>query len=77
MDFTRPLRVTVGCGTQVKTKGFLPQFKLSIQGYQFEGEFYILPVPGCEVVLGGAWLKTLGDILWNFDRMTMKFFAQE
>jgi hypothetical protein len=77
VDFTRPLIVTVASGAQVQTKGFLTQFKFSIQGYQFEGEFYILLVPGCEVVLGAAWLKTLGVILWNFDRMTMKFFAQE
>lgn len=54
VDFTRPLRVTVASGAQVQTKGFLPQFKLSIQGYQFEGEFYILLVPGCEVILGAA-----------------------
>lgn len=76
VDFSRPLRVLVASGARVLTKGFLPKFQLSIQGYQLEGEFYILPVPGCEVVLGAAWLQTLGDILWNFDRMTMKFFSQ-
>lgn len=38
--------------------------------------FYILPVTGCEIVLGAAWLKTLGDILWNFDTMKMKFTVE-
>jgi hypothetical protein len=25
------------------------------------------------VVLGIEWLRTLGDVLWNFSKLTMKF----
>lgn len=63
VDYTTPLKVWVASGARVQTRGFIPQFELQIQNYHGQGEFYILPVPGCEVVLGAAWLKTLGDIL--------------
>lgn len=46
---------------------------MSLQNYQWETAFYILPVTGCEALLGAAWLRTLGDIVWNFDKMTMRF----
>lgn len=75
VDYTNPLWVRVASGAQVQTKGFIPQFQLTIQGYHLQGEFYDLPVPGCEVVLGTAWLESLGDSLWNFKKMTMKFIA--
>ena len=32
---------------------------------------------GCsDLVLGIEWLITLGDILWNFDKLTMEFTVQ-
>lgn len=42
----------------------------------FSTNFYVLQVSGCEVVLGAIWLKTLGDILWNFETMRMRFAFQ-
>lgn len=36
-------------------------------------EVFILPINGCEILLGARWLRTLGDILWNFEAMTMRF----
>lgn len=57
----------------MKTRGHTPSLTMSLQNYQWETAFYILPVTGCEALLGAAWLRTLGDIVWNFDKMTMRF----
>ena len=35
--------------------------------------FFILPLEGYEAVLGTQWLRTLGEILWDFSKLTMKF----
>ena len=57
----------------MKTRGHTPSLTMSLQNDQWETAFYILPVTGCEALLGAAWLRTLGDIVWNFDKMTMRF----
>jgi hypothetical protein len=36
-------------------------------------DFFILPMDGCQVVLGTQWLSTLGPILWDFAKLLMKF----
>ena len=44
-----------------------------MQGQEFEGDVLVLPVGGCEVVLGMQWLSTLGDVKWNFAELRMEF----
>jgi hypothetical protein len=44
-----------------------------MQGAVITSEFYLLPLGGCDVVLGVEWLWTLGPILCNFAIMTMQF----
>ena len=63
----------VASGTKLQTIGYIPQLKMEMQGYKFATEFYLLFLSGCEVILGGSWLKSLGNILWNFEAMTMMF----
>lgn len=36
----------------------------------------MLPVTRCEVVLGASWLRSLGDLLWNFETMKMRFWVE-
>ncbi|KAL6223610.1 hypothetical protein ACLB2K_006993 [Fragaria x ananassa] len=61
-----PLNISLASGARMQTKGEV-RASLKLQGFLCTNDFYILPVTGCEIVLGAAWLKTLGDILWNFD----------
>ncbi|PRQ25670.1 putative succinate dehydrogenase (quinone) [Rosa chinensis] len=67
-----PLNVILASGAKMKTQGEAT-IDLQLQQFQFTDEFYILPVTGCEIVLGAGWLRSLGDILWNFDTMRMRF----
>ena len=36
-------------------------------------DLYVLPLTGHDVVLGIAWLRTVGRVITNYSRMTMKF----
>lgn len=46
---------------------------LKLQGTQFHIDFFVLPLGGCDVVLGIHWLRLLGPILWDFIALTMEF----
>ncbi|GJS58032.1 putative mitochondrial protein [Tanacetum coccineum] len=45
----------------------------SLQGETFTSDVMLLPLGGCEMVLGIHWLATLGDIQCNFKNLIMKF----
>ena len=36
-------------------------------------DFMVLPLIGCDVILGIQWLKSLGPITWDFDTLQMQF----
>ena len=44
-----------------------------MQGTTFAADMFMIPLESIEMVLGVHWLATLGDILWNFNSLTMKF----
>ncbi|XP_061993693.1 uncharacterized protein LOC133711607 [Rosa rugosa] len=70
-----PLNVILASGAKMKTRGEV-NIELQLQQFTFADNFYVLPVTGCEIVLGAGWLRSLGDILWNFDSMKMRFCVQ-
>lgn len=45
----------------------------SMQGYKFKRDFLMLPLDNFDMVLGIQWLTELGDIIWNFKQLQMKF----
>ncbi|GJT66424.1 retrotransposable element Tf2 [Tanacetum coccineum] len=45
----------------------------TLQGLDFVTDMMILPLGGCEMVLGIQWLATLGNIHFNFQKLTAKF----
>jgi hypothetical protein len=47
--------------------------EIKLQGHIFHTNLFILPLAGCDVVLGIHWLRTLGPILWDFTALTMAF----
>lgn len=36
-------------------------------------DVHLLVLARCDMVLGIQWLRELGNILWNFGRLSMKF----
>ncbi|GJW89610.1 retrovirus-related pol polyprotein from transposon TNT 1-94 [Tanacetum coccineum] len=56
------LDVTVGGGKQLISNSECKGFMWRIKGETFVADMIILPLEGCEMVLGIQWLATLGDI---------------
>jgi len=60
------IKVKITNGQEVASPGKSREVEVKMQGYIFRTEFFILPLAGCDAVLGIQWLRTLGPILWDF-----------
>ncbi|KAI4303882.1 hypothetical protein MLD38_039466 [Melastoma candidum] len=69
----KPVSVTVADGRSIKSSRSLQCFEWEMQGQTFTANFFIIPLAGCEMVLGVQWLANLGDITWNFQSAHMRF----
>jgi hypothetical protein len=67
------VEVRVANGQLVPSPGKCQAVNLKLQDFSFSTEFFVLPLAGCQVVLGVKWLRTLGPILWDFEKLTMQF----
>ncbi|GJT69045.1 reverse transcriptase [Tanacetum coccineum] len=70
---TCPLFVTVGDGYNIATTSECKQFHWKLQGVDFCSNVMLLPLSGCEMVLGIQWLSIMGDIKCNFKDLRMEF----
>jgi hypothetical protein len=70
------LEVLVANGERLRSGGLCCGVSFKIGGFSFTVDFYILEIEGYEGVLGAAWLKTLGPILWDFSSLWMSFVWQ-
>lgn len=68
---TNPLTIIVADGTKILA--LVKDLQWSIQGIEFSSEVRLLPLGGCDMVLGIQWLSTLGPILWDFQHLQMQF----
>ncbi|KAJ0036051.1 hypothetical protein Pint_24659 [Pistacia integerrima] len=73
VDNAAKFNVMVANGDTLSSTGRSKNTSLSIQGIPITVDFYVLPLGGCDAVLGAHWLQTLGPILWDFNKMWMKF----
>jgi len=68
------LSVGVANGDRMPCSGILPTTPVTIGTERFVIDLYVLPLGDYELVLGCQWLKSLGPILWDFDRHSMAFW---
>ncbi|GJT41734.1 retrotransposon-related protein [Tanacetum coccineum] len=76
LSATIPLRVDVANRSKMVSSSECKTFKWTLQGNEYEADCMLLPLGGCDMVLGIQWLSTLGDINCNFKNLTMKFNYQ-
>lgn len=73
---TCPLVVSVANGETILSKSMCEQFKWELQGHEFSTDVMLVPLGGCEMVLGIQWLTSLGPVLWDFSQLRMEFKFQ-
>ena len=75
IDITKSFKVKVANGV-VYTKGEIKGLLVKVQGHQFQIDFSLLELGGSGVILGTQWLRTLGVISWDFEKLEMGFTHQ-
>lgn len=67
-----PFNVTTASGSLI-SKHKCKNFRWRMHGVEFCTDIMLLPLGGCNMVLGIQWLVTLGPILWDFSQLQMEF----
>ncbi|OIT03531.1 hypothetical protein A4A49_57573, partial [Nicotiana attenuata] len=68
--------VVVGSGQRLRCEGVVRQVPITIQGCNLPMDLYVLPLHGADVVLGTAWLATLGRVVTDYAERVFEFFHQ-
>lgn len=72
----KPLSVSVVNGSHLSCISMCPNFQWVMQGLWFKTDVFVLPLDNYDMVVGIQWLALLDDIVWNFKKLTMKFFIE-
>ncbi|GJX46228.1 glycoside hydrolase, catalytic domain-containing protein [Tanacetum coccineum] len=67
------MQVDIAGGEKLTSKYVCKKFKWQIHGEEFVIDAMLLPLGGCDMVLGIQWLSTLGNIQFNFQELRMEF----
>ena len=62
IDPTLVFDVKIANGATVRTLGACQDLQVQVQGHHFCMDLNVLPLGGCNLVLGNQWLRTLGLI---------------
>ena len=73
VDTSQILEGKVANGDVIKTQGVCKAVPILMQGEKFLVHLHVLPMEGCDLVLGTHWLGTLGVIQWDFKLLIMRF----
>lgn len=73
VDPTNSFQVRLGDGHRKQTQGCCKDLDVQSRNYAFSGEFFLFELGGVDVILGVAWLATLGEVKVNWRTLTMTF----
>ena len=73
VDSTQILEVKVANGEVFRTHSLCKDVPIDLQGHQFLVQLYVLPMGGCDLIIGTQWLSTLRIIQWDLKLLTMCF----
>lgn len=65
--------MVVANGEKIRCDKVYARLDWKMQGVKFKAYLMVLPLEGCQMVLGIQWLILLGSILWNFNELRMEF----
>ena len=61
--------------TRITSDAICRQLTWSMQEKEFQADLRLIPLGGCDMVLGIQWPVELGPILWDFKNLRMKFIV--
>lgn len=67
------LPVAAGGGTTLEAPYICRGFTWKLQHVSFTADVIVLPLVLCDLILGIQWLRSLGPVLWDFDKLQMEF----
>ena len=70
------VNVVVADGTKLQITSVTNNFSWTLQETTFSLDMLLISLGCCDLVLGIEWQVKLGNITWNFDKLTMKFHMQ-
>ncbi|KAK0607173.1 hypothetical protein LWI29_010700 [Acer saccharum] len=73
MAWVESFDVKVANGEKLKCEEVVHEVKMNVQGVRIAADLHVLSLVGVDVVLGNAWLKSIGKVVTDFDAMTMEF----
>ncbi|XP_074278160.1 uncharacterized protein LOC141601756 [Silene latifolia] len=68
-----PQAVTVADGNHLACQYVCKGFSWRLQNTEFKSDALLIPLGGCDMVLGVQWLSNLGTVKWNFKKLWMTF----
>lgn len=71
------IRVLGGTGKIMSSTEFIPNVPIQVCGYELQVSMYVLPIAGVDVVIGAAWLETLGPHVADYNKSTVKFLYND
>ncbi|KAF2295631.1 hypothetical protein GH714_033358 [Hevea brasiliensis] len=74
IESTPSFGVRLGDGHRVQSMGVCRQLQLDLGNLEVKVDCYLFPLGGVDIILGVAWLETLGDIRINWATMQMSFY---
>ncbi|EOA13494.1 hypothetical protein CARUB_v10026554mg [Capsella rubella] len=66
-------QVSVTDGRMLRVDAAIDKFQWDFRGTQFQADLMVMPLHGCDIVLGVQWLETLGPITFDFKKLVMQF----
>ncbi|XP_026409868.1 uncharacterized protein LOC113304966 [Papaver somniferum] len=73
VEQTSPMLVTVDNGDKTISSGVFSQFHWSMQGHNFSEDLRMLPLGGCDMVLGADRLRKQGEVMFNLSKLCISF----
>ena len=68
-----PFNVIIAGRDKLHSGGLCRSVPIKCQGTNIVTDFHILPIGGCQMVLGVDWLQTLDELTLNFKNQSVKF----
>lgn len=71
-----PFKVKTGGGQTLNCSSMCQDIRITLQGYTFLVDFFVLLIEGTELVMGVQWMQLLGSVVTNYKDYTIQFTWQ-